>query len=311
MKSATTAPRRGLVAGLIQVLALPLRGPVASFSAFFILLVFFAGGFSYVWQRWGGLVRNHPRYAIVPEQIEITPQPEWIQSQVKDEVVRDGNLATLSLLDPQVTVKVAHEFGLHCWVADVKRVRKEYPSRIFVDLEYRRPVAMVEVVTNGQRGLLPVDAQGVLLPPQDFSAEQTREYLRIAVGDTLPVGSAGTSWGDPDVAAAAGIAATLRDAWRPARLYRITLTNPGAAPRDRSADRQFDLLTRDGVKIHWGHAPGQEVRQEPAAADKVARLMRYLEARGTLTPLGDQPVLDLREPVSLPAAQMALPTVFR
>lgn len=302
MKSATSAPRRGLVAALLQFMALPVRGPAATFSALLVLVILFGAGFGYAWQRWGGLVRNHPRYAIVAEQLETTPQPDWIQADVKHDVLREGNLSTLSLLDPQVTVKVAREFGLHSWVAEVRRVRKEYPSRIVVDLEYRRPVAMVEVMTNGQRGLLPVDAKGVLLPPQDFSAEQTREYLRISVGETLPAGSAGTSWGDPDVAAAAAIAAVLGDAWRAVRLYRISILNPAPATRGRVNDRQFTLVTRDGVQIVWGHAPGLESGQEARAADKVARLTRFAEQRGGLTPSSTERTIDLRDAGGISAA---------
>lgn len=262
----------------------------------------FGAGFGYAWQRWGGLVRDHPRYAIVAEQLETTPQPDWIQADVKHDVLREGNLSTLSLLDPQVTVKVAREFGLHSWVAEVRRVRKEYPSRIVVDLEYRRPVAMVEVMTNGQRGLLPVDAKGVLLPPQDFSAEQTREYLRISVGETLPAGSAGTSWGDPDVAAAAAIAAVLGDAWRAVRLYRISILNP--APATRRSRQRPAIHARHARRRanRLGTCAGLESGQEAHTADKVARLTRFAEQRGGLTPSSTERTIDLRDAGGISAA---------
>ncbi len=311
MKSATTAPRRGPLSAVLEIAAFPLRGAAANFSAFVILVVFFAGGFTYAWQRWGSIVQNHPRYAIGLEQLQISPQPEWIQANVKEEVIRDGNLGALHSLDPQVTLKVAREFGFHPWVAEVKRVRKEFPARISVELDYRRPVAMVEVVTNGQRGLLPVDARGFLLPPQDFSAEQTREYLRVAVGDTLPAGSPGTSWGDPDVAAAAAVAAALSDTWRAGRLYRVMPLQDTGTNTGRNVDRQFVVVTRDGFQIIWGHAPGQEANLEASANEKAARLARYIEQRGGLTPLADQTSLDLRDPGGISAASLpSLPRRF-
>lgn len=315
MERATSAPRRGPFRLAAEAFSLPMQGVAATLSFFLILLVFFGGGFAYAWQRWGTLVQNHPRYALDGDRIELPPQPEWIPSNVKDEVVRDGSLATLSLLDPQVTVKVAREFALHCWVSHVRRVRKDYSGRVIVDLEYRRPVAMVEVTTNGQRGLLPVDAAGFLLPPQDFTPEQTRDYLRIAVGDTLPVGSPGTPWGDPAVAEAAAIAETLREAWRGARLYRVFLPPPPPGTRGRLPDRLYRLITRDGAELFWGHAVGAESGTEAKASDKVFRLARLAEQPGALSPASSETPWDLREalpanPAKKPTASDGLPTGY-
>jgi len=299
MERATSATRRGPFRMAADAFTLPLQGTAATASLFVILVVFFGGGFAYAWQRWGTLVQNHPRYAIDNERLELPPQPDWIPTNIKDEVVRDGGLSSLSLLDPQVTLKVAREFALHCWVAHVRRVRKDYSGRVIVDLEYRRPVAMVEVRTNGQRGLLPVDASGVLLPPQDFTAEPTREFLRIAVGDTLPVGSPGTPWGDPAVAESAVIAEALRDAWRGARLYRVFLPPPPPGTRGRLPDRQYRLMTRDGVELIWGHAIGAESGGEAKASDKVFRLARLAEQPGALSTTASETPWDLR--AALPA----------
>lgn len=305
MERASSATRRGPFRLAADAVALPLQGTAATLSLFVILLVFFGGGFAYAWQRWGTLVQNHPRYAVDADRIELPSQPNWIAANVKDEVVRDGNLESLSLLDPQVTVKVAREFALHCWVSHVRRVRKDYSGRVIVDLDYRRPVAMVEVTTNGQRGLLPVDGAGVLLPPQDFTPEQTREFLRIAVGDTLPVGSPGTPWGDPAIAEAAAIAETLRDAWRGARVYRVLLPPPPPGTRGRSPDRQYRLVTRDGVELIWGHAVGAETGAEAKAVDKAFRLARLAEQPGALSPAAGETPFDLRE--ALPANAVKKP----
>jgi len=307
MKNASSAPRTSLWASLLQVVTFPLRGAVATFSAFVILLVIFAGAFGYSWHRWGGLVRNHPRYALGADQLEVTQQPEWIKADVKEEVLRDGGLASLTLLDSQVTVKVARAFSLHCWVADVRRVRKEYPSRLVVDLDYRKPVAMVEVTTNGQRGLLPVDAKGVLLPPQDFTAEQTADFVRIAVGETLPAGSPGTAWGDPEVAGAASIAAVLGPTWRAARIYRIASLTAPDSPRGRVVEPEFVLLTREGIQIIWGRAPEREGAAETRARDKVARLAKLIEQSGGQLPTPATKTLDLRDPGGISAVSPAAP----
>ena len=112
---------------------------------------------------------------------------------MKADVIADGGLKELNLLDPQVTVRVAQAFATHSWVKTVRRVRKHHPARIQVDLEYRRPAAMVEVDLAGEKGLLPVDETGVLLPPSDFSPDQAKEYPRIGIGHTTPAGPVGSS----------------------------------------------------------------------------------------------------------------------
>ncbi|HND53562.1 MAG TPA: hypothetical protein PLV92_14235 [Pirellulaceae bacterium] len=290
----SSAPRRGLRHALLQAVTWPLRGAGTVVAALFILVVFFAGGFGYAWRHWGDVVRNHPRYLLTAETLQVTPQPEWIRTDVKSEVIRDGSLDNFNLLEPQVTVKVARAFGIHTWVSNVRRVRKEYPSRIVVELEYRRPVAMVEVVTNGERGLLPVDAKGVLLPPQDFSPEQTRDYLRIAAGNTLPTGPAGTPWGDERIAGAAQVALALSDVWRDFQFYRITAVTATEASRRRGANQAFELSTRAGHRVVWGHAPGQEPATEATAAEKIARLKKYFEQNGDLPSDPGSIELDLR-----------------
>lgn len=291
----TGGDRRGARQRLLQGVAFVLRGSGAGISSLLILAVFFAGAFGYAWKNWGVLVKSHPRYTLVPDNLEITPQPEWIRSNVKIEVIRDGNLGTLSLLDPQVTLKVARAFGVHSWVASVRRVRKEYPSRVIVELEYRRPVAMVEVVTNDQRGLLPVDAEGVLLPPREFNESQIRDYLRVSAGNTLPAGPAGTPWGDPRVAGGAAVAAAFGSQWKTMGLYRIVAEESDRVLPGRSPEVVFSILTRDGARVIWGHAPGQETNTEAAAQAKVTRLARYLEKHGPLRTGPGANDLDLRD----------------
>lgn len=268
--------RRG---GVFALVTRPFLGRFSSLAAFLVLVALFVGGFSFAWKRWGDLVLNNPRYQLDEEHLEITPQPEWIRANVKREVMRDGSLGELRVLDPQVTVRVARAFGLHTWVAEVKRVRKEHPGRVVVELEYRRPAAMVEVTTRGERGLLPVDAKGVLLPPQDFTAEQTRDYVRIVVGDTLPVGPVGTPWGDDRVSGSARIAGVIGPRWKELELARITPRPNETGGRRRPEEIEYELFTRSGTRIIWGHSIGYERTIEATGLEKVARLVRFFEER--------------------------------
>ena len=80
-------------------------------------------------------------------------------------------------------------------------------------MEYRRPVAMVEVPAGmfpgyDYEGLLPVDDEGHLLPVEMDEQEATG-FPKIAGVDTSPAGPPGSPWGDPRVAQAAQIVTLL------------------------------------------------------------------------------------------------------
>lgn len=247
--------------------------------------------FSAAWRHWGPTILQSPQYVLAADQIDVTPQPAWIHANVKADAVRAGQLAGLSILDPKLTEKVQNAFAVQTWVARVKRVMKQHPARVIVELEYRRPIAMVQVSDGDMRGLLPIDVYSVLLPPEDFSQSQVPKYLRIVVGPTQPEGPVGTPWGNDRVASAAVIAAALDEHWQRLELYSIVLALPpqGELPGTPT----FDLLTRDGARVIWGHAPGQEQSGEATTKEKLAALEKYYTEHGPLT--GEQRVLNVRD----------------
>lgn len=278
-------------------------GRFSTLIALVVLVIVFVVVFSAAWQRWGRVVLNNPKFVLDDEHLVVTEQPEWIKGDVKREVMRDGSLGELRVLDPHVTVRVAHAFRLHAWVGEVKRVRKEHPGRVVVDLEYRRPCGMVEVITHGQRGLLPVDRQGVLLPPHDFTAEETRDYLRISVGETLPVGPVGTGWGDDRVVGAAEVAAMFGSRWKALELARVSVRASEAAGRRKAEDLIYEIYTRNGSRIVWGHAPSHERPTEAKSAEKVERLVRFFQERPIRT--GETLDIDVQAPSGLAVAPLA------
>lgn len=241
------------------------------------------------WKQWGPTIVGTPAYALDESKFDVTPQPPYIHGNVKRDAIRAGGLTGVSILDPKLIDKVQHAFAVQTWVASVKRITKQHPARVVVELEYRRPVAMVEVMQGEERGLLPVDAEGVLLPPEDFSANQVKKYLRIACGPTQPQGPVGTSWGDARITAAASIAASLGELWQKLQLYRIVYTGD-----DANSAPSFDLVTRDGSKVIWGHAPGQEASGEATASEKVAQLAAWHEHNGPLSAAGDKREINVR-----------------
>jgi hypothetical protein len=243
-----------------------------------VLVALLAGASYTIWHH----VRNHvlagSQYQVHPEHITITPLPEWIKGDIKAEILRDLNRSgPLSLLDDDLTVRLAGAFAAHPWVSRVDRVSKHFPSGVEVVAAYRVPVAMVEV-QEGQ-ALLPVDVQGVVLPTretsgkQNFTPEEAERYPRIAEIHTMPAGPVGARWGDAAVIGGAQIAAALADDWNTLKLARITPWE--RKPARSGVEYTFVLVTHSGTMVFWGRAPGTETAGEVPASEKIAQLKLY------------------------------------
>ena len=224
---------------------------------------------------------SRAEYRLETAKIRITQPPRWVPTNLVEQVSDQANLpAELSLLEPNVLRDVAEAFALHPWVEEVVSVRKSFPAAIDVELTYRRPVAMVQV----RQGVYPVDPSGVLLPPHDFSAADSKNYPQISGVLSTPQGPAGTDWGDPVVTDAAQLASELAPNWKKFSLAAIV------CPRSISPDDGFDagvyeLRTAGGSEIVWGHGPNSDHPGELTTAQKVERLEKYAAKFGGL----DQP----------------------
>jgi hypothetical protein len=287
------------------------------------------------WRLGWNRVRDHvladKDYQLTPKDIVITPLPAWIDKSPVEKVFKDNSLeGSLSILDEDLTVRLANAFSAHPWVAKVHRVSKQHPARVEVELTYREPVAMVEVLAVEQRDgggepkyefvipsdvrgqnvsdfVLPVDADGWVLPTDSFFASNSEKvkpiakpgvankYIRIRGITSLPLShDAGENWGDPYVTGAAQIAKVLGQRWQLLGLRCIV-----APQRDRS--REFDLttyelLTVKGNRIVWGRPPGSEIRGELPAVKKLKLLGRIAAEikGGTLDGEGAPREIDLR-----------------
>lgn len=249
-----------------------IRGPV---GATLLLASVLVGGWYVCWHVVGAGVLRSDRYVLRQEGLEITPPPEWIHTDIRAEVYRSLAFeGPLSIMDDHLAQRVADAFALHPWVAKVRRVTKQHPARVKVELDYRRPVCMVEV----PGGLLPVDAESAWLRSEDFSPIEASQYPRLSGLDSMPVGSVGTKWGDGRVVGGAELAAALSGAWSELQLARIV---PSSRPQS-GPHYSYDLYTRGGTRILWGFAPGAAVAEDVPPAEKIERLRKYLAAHGTL-----------------------------
>ena len=215
---------------------------------------------------------SRPEYQVRTSNIEISDPPPWVPSDLVKQVVKRAGLPDeVSLLDEELTQEVAEAFRHHPWVADVIRVEKSVPSRIRVELSYRRPVAMVQV----KQGMYPIDPDGILLPPADFSVSDTELYPVIRNISSTPQGPAGTRWGEIGAVGAARLADVLGPYWERFGLAAIHV--PRRIQAEVTLDEiHFSLITKGGSRIIWGRAPGVDHPGELSVEQKIGRLEQYL-----------------------------------
>ena len=222
---------------------------------------------------WLPELSQRDEYLIDAAAIQVTAPPRMVPSNFVEQALRRSDLPDqMSLLDETLTRRVHDALLRHPWVAKVVSVSKQPSGRVVAELEYRHPVAMVEV----ERGVYPVDAHGTLLPPADFTVNDAKQFPLVIGVTSTPQGPEGTNWGDPVVNGAADLAVQLESSWEDFQLEKIQcrMLQPGMP-------QTFELITRGGSRIVWGCAPSDPRPGEPNAEQKMQRLRKYLKHFGT------------------------------
>jgi hypothetical protein len=259
----STRPIRDLLRRLIKAPAvLSILWP-----AFLIL-----GGYL-AWHRWG-VANVAPNFqSIDPALIQISAPPTHVRSDITAAVYRDTAMQGLSLMDRQAAAKIASAFALHPWVREVHGVRKLPGGVVDVRLEYRQPVAMVQVyrTISGRREkyFFPVDMDAVLLPTKDFTRAETAEFIHIDVPGADSSNAEGMAFGDLRVAAAAKLAAVLLPLREKIGVQTIRVVGD---PRQMTVP-QLELVTANQTRHYWGSPPGMELPRESSAIQKLETLM--------------------------------------
>ena len=237
-------------------------------------------------------LRHDAQFELRAEDMKLLPeQPSWIRENVLQSVVKQHNLEELFLDDSNLTKQLADAFTLHSWILSVESVEKS-PTGVQVRVNYRKPVAMVEVKFNDRPHVLPIDASGTVLPPGDFNGDDISNYLRIAADHLRPSGNVGDPWGDAKVAGAAKLAGLFDSiAWKEMGLYRIEVT---MNPRDSTVVYYIVMKEHPGIRVLWGSEPGQETVEEQIAPEKLAELTAFYRANKTLQISSEPTEIDLR-----------------
>lgn len=253
----------------------------------------------WTWRRVGPESLNRDEYLLTSDAFELTPAPSFVKKDISNQVLVDGKLMNASILDTNLAERIDRALKLQPLIRSVHRISKQYPRRVFAEVEYRLPVAVVEVTSKLHgHGIIPIDRDGVVLDPKAFDESQTlTKFLRIKASGEYPLGDIGAPWGDPVVEQAALIAAKLSDHWDSIGLNKIE------AVSERSAgvkQFRFNLLNRQGHVIRWGRAPGMEAPGEPIAEEKLRALADFVANQKKQSPAAPGLQLDLERPISRP-----------
>lgn len=233
----------------------------AGFGAVAVVVAAAFGG-AMIWPRVADSTRGHQDALLTPDGVDLRGVAPWVLCDLKAEALRNASLdGGLPLDDAELSRRLARAFEMHPWVKLVVNVTPRHPAAATVEILCREPVAMVGV----KGGLLAVDAEGVVLPSADFTAESAALYPRISGVESSPQGPEGSAWGDPIVEEGAALAVAIGPEWKS-----LELTE--SRPVGRPGFRRWELVGPSPRTILFGSAPGREQPGEPPAAAKIARL---------------------------------------
>ncbi len=260
-------------------------------------------------QQLVALIEKHSQQAAIRMEVE---SASGLPDGTLDKLMRACGVVGTALVTVHVPDKVRP-------VVFVKN-RQQYArgSRL---TQTRQPVIMVRSRDNGgPLGYWPVDAEGNLLPPDEFAASQTRDYLRVDAGLGVPTGSDDSMLASPTVAGAAKIAAALGTKWKSMGLEWLVVVPDEVVSVPDGNGPKYVLLAKGGdpaiiaqwlksnaiggspavpitpppvTVVLWGHMPGRESEGEPTTALKVETLDAFVKYHGPLDRLAGATVIEL------------------
>jgi hypothetical protein len=252
------------------------------------------------WRYWGAERLDRALYSLTAERLDVTPQPDWIPGNVKDEVLSSGALADISLLDRQATSSIARAFDSHPWVQETVLVEKSAGGHVRVRLTYRKPLALIfcqptsESEQNeplkSKAGFYAVDENGMVLPSDGFVVKSEKDYFLVFTEGAKPPSIAGAAFGDPKISQALLLCKLLepvRQTWALRSIHVQTDPTPSTAQ-----PWILGIVTFNKQQIVWGHAPGLEVSGEAPVPKKVEKLKNFFQSQASSLPAPT--VIDLR-----------------
>lgn len=274
-------------------------------TMFLLLNAFLAMTAVYFWNRYQHKIVDPATTQLTVEKIQINTPPAWTKTDLRAAIIGSTE-EPKSLLDPGLISDAVATCQSVGWIEEVRRMEKTRDG-LKVDLIYRQPIALVELVGGtvpgwkGQSRLVPVDRKGFILP--DSLAMNSNAQPKIYIYHTdetkrqapqhLQQLHRWTQWPDARVRDAAAISEVLINNWQAFGLSRIIYRQLFNA---QDPTIPFELWTDEGenaATVIWGNAPGSELNGEASWDQKVAALVGYVEKNGPLDKLAGRQI-DLR-----------------
>jgi hypothetical protein len=246
-------------------------------------------------------LHRQPSYQLDGRQVVFDPPvPPWIKGGPEGFLTRlrkgDGSDEVKSVLDvdlERVRKDLRHDRWDY-WVKRVIRIRRQYPNRLTVQLEYRKPAAIVVVAKKE----FVVDEKGVILPREDVDFEALGPLVRILGIERAPAEeNTGRLWkkadddhesseADERVLVAAELASFLDAALRSSK----DLPKPAPRPTIHVDKGNLWLILQLGTNrwpVLWGEASPSAVASRATAEARLAWVLDYAKQHEP-SELGDQ-----------------------
>ena len=227
-------------------------------------------------------VTHLPEFQVRP--ISAVPHEPWLNvSAFQEDLMRTDSSHVLgqkvSIFTPGLARDVAEAFAENPWVLNVKSVRKNFPDKLDVNVELRKPFALVE--RSGQRCCL--DKDGVVLSPRVYHF--TPEVLAnlgpvVILPDNLPNPRTGVAWDHEAVRAGLAMLWTYHlELAETADVEAIELATVTGS-RGKSFTTAA-LVLKDGPRVQWGRCPiGASSPAEISTPEKIEAFRAVIAKEG-------------------------------
>lgn len=193
--------------------------------------------------------------------------------------VRDTQgLIGRNLFEKDLAGKVAEKLERNPWILKVHSVKKVFPDRLSVELELRRPAAVLR--KNGTFHLL--DDEGVVLPAGYYSwpsDQSSTPYIQSAQIKKTP--KPGEYLEDSGIVAGIELVKFLKknNAHRLLGVKVVDVSNVGLGRTNGLSD--IVLWTKDGVAIKWGCPEQCQQVDELSDSEKLKNLYSVVKTEGS------------------------------
>jgi len=221
-------------------------------------------------------IDNHVRQSDVFRLRDITlVWPKWCPQQLVQHLhALPQPFAKSSIYNEELCDKIKTVYEHDAWVRRVISVRKQFPDRVIVEVDVRKPEFIVD---KGRRERFLVDRDGCLLPPEYerwVHSNEVKKLQFIKGVATQPPPVPGSRWFDRSLMAGIETLAYIAD--RGYAANSITIHGADVSNFDcriSPIESEIVLLAANDNRIQWGRHPCTEKIGEAPPDVK----LKYLE----------------------------------